>query len=789
MPAQVGSGGGAFGDRLRFLRERAGLTQEELANRAGLTPNAVSALERGTRTRPYPHTVRSLAEALLLSDRERADLVGAVPKRHGQRPDPETTQREQSDRLSRAEPDLDLVVPPTPLFGREDDITDLAQLARSGRSRLITLTGPGGVGKTRLAMAVGQVLAEDYPDGVVPISLAPLADADEVLGTVGRALRLVGGEGAAEVSLLAEQLGQRRLLLILDNLEHLLSAATDVSRLVASCDNLTVLVTSRSPLRVRGEQEYVVKPLTLPAPEVASVDALAGSASGAFALHRALEVSYLTLTDDDARALAELCRRLAGIPLAIELTTAHLRLLTPQTLVERLDDVAASGPRDLPARQRTMRATLDWSYRLLSAQEQALFRLLGVFRGGATLTAIEEVATRSGSVRSDEVLGLLEGLAEQSLVVARTVGAIGRRYDMLEPVAQYARSLLLGEEAVHAVRAHAAAFLDLAEQAAAGYAGADQLGWLDRIEADEANLLVAIDRSLDGGDAETAGRITWAMWLYWWLRSKPLVGLKRALRCLTADLPPPVLARVHLTAATTSYAAGQVPASADHWERGFVLATELGDVEITGAARAGTGLAAMALGDLDKAEDRLRQALPLTEEAGDMWMTSLIHAWLGTILLARDDPAGATTEIGRGLDLARGRGDRLAIYVALYNLAQAAMAQSDHSGARTHLTEGIALSEQNHDLANLAYFLEALATVEYAENAPDRVPVLLGAAQTLHETTDNKTYGYYLPDESLRQQVVERTRQSLGDAAYAQALETGRGLDVRGIVRFAVDAG
>ncbi len=786
MPAQLDTGGDAFGDRLRSLRERAGLTQEELASRAGLTPNAVSALERGTRTRPYPHTVRSLADALQLSESERADLIGSIRKRRRSQSETVESQGAPHDWADGTEADLSLVVPPTPLFGREDDIAKVAQLARSARSRLLTLTGPGGVGKTRLAMAVCEELIEDYPDGVFPISLAALADADDVIGTVAHALKLAGLEGAERVSVVTQQIGRRRLLLVLDNFEHLLSAATDIGRLVASCGNVTVLVTSRSPLRVRGEQEYVVDPLALPASDVASVDSLAGSASGAFVLHRAIEVSHLSLADGDVQALGELCRRLAGLPLAIELATAHLRLLGPQTLVERLDQATASGPRDLPKRQRTMRATLDWSYGLLSEQEQALFQLLSVFRGGATLTAVEEVAARSGGVRSEDVLGLLEGLAEQSLVIARTGGKLGQRYDMLEPVAQYARSILVGDEAAGAVHAHAAVFLELAEQAAAGYEGSDQLLWLDRIEADEANLLVAIDRSLDGGDGEKAGRITWAMWLYWWLRSKPLVGLKRALRCLSADLPPQVLARVHLAAATTSYAAGQVPASAEHWEKAFLLAAEHQDIAIIGAARAGTGLAALALGDLNNAEHLFREALPLTEQAGDMWMTSLLHVWLGTIELVRDDPARAEVEIKRGLELARRRGDRLAIYVALYNLAQAAIAQGDHDGARTHLNEGITLSEQNHDLANLAYFLEALAIVESAENAADRVPVLLGAAQTLHESTDNKSYGYYLPDESLQEQVEQRSRRTLGDSAYADARATGRGLDVRDIVHFAL---
>ncbi len=183
------------------------------------------------------------------------------------------------------------------------------------------------------------------------------------------------------------------------------------------------------------------------------------------------------------------------------------------------------------------------------------------------------------------------------------------------------------------------------------------------------------------------------------------------------------------------------------------------------------------------------EALPLTEQAEDVWMTSLIHVWLDTILLARGDPARATMEISDGLTLARGRGDRLAIYVALYNLAQAAIVQGHSAQAWRHLVEGIELSEQNHDVANLAYFLEALALVESAEQAADRVPVLLGAAaQALHERTDHKSYGYYRPDESLRERVEQQTRQALGVDAYAETLQVGRDLDVDGVVRFALQA-
>jgi predicted ATPase len=764
------------------------LTQEELAHRSGLTPNAISALERGTRTRPYPHTVRSLAAALELSDEQRAVLVDSIPRRHTAPSDPGAGERSALSGPPRPGPDVELVVPPTPLFGRDHEIATIAEMARSRRSRLITLTGPGGVGKTRLAEAVGHELAGDHPDGVVGISLAAVTDAVDVVGTIGRALVVSGAERLDSVGPLAEQLGPRRLLLVLDNFEHLLSAGPDVGRLVATCPDLTILITSRSPLRVRGEEEYPVGPLTLPTPDAATVESLALSAAGAFVLHRAAAVSSRPLTEADVRALAELCRRLAGIPLAIELATARLRLLTPPELLERLDDMGASGPRDLPERQRTMRATLDWSYGLLSEPEKTLFRLLGIFRSGATLADIEDVARRSESIPAHDALALLEGLVEHSLVVTRPGNRLGVRYETLEPVARYARSLLVGDEAARAVEAHTAAFLDLAERASAGYEGPDQLLWLDRIEADEANLLVGIDRALDGGDSETAGRIIWAMWLYWFLRAKPLVGLKRALRCLSTELPPSVRARVHLTAATTAYAAGQVTLSAEHWEQGSALATEHDDTPIRGAARAGTGLAALALGDLPKAEDRFREALPLTEQAEDVWMTSLVHVWLGTILLLRRDATAASVEISRGLTIARERGDRLAIYVGLYNLAQAAVALGDFVAARRHLSEGITLSEENHDLANLAYFLEALAVVESAEAAPDRIPVLLGAAQTLHETTNHKTYGYYVPDDSLREHAERQARLALGDLAYREAVEAGRRLDVQGSVGFALGA-
>lgn len=769
------------------------MTQEELAERSGVTTHAISALERGTRTRPYPHTVRSIADALGLSDVERAGLITAVPKRHSStraalRVVPEASRARPSSPPSR----FKLAVPATPLFGRDEDLERVCLLARSGPARLITLTGPGGVGKTRLAAAVSEELAADYPDGTVHVGLAALNDAAGVVPCIGRALNLVGSDGPNALSAVSTHLSALRLLLVLDNFEHLLSAATDIDQLVSGCPSITVLVSSRSPLRLRAEQEYPVHPLALPAPGVMTVDELAASASGALVLDRTRAVSpSLEMNSEDVRALQQLCQRVAGLPLALELATARLRLLTPQALLDRLSQMDGSSygvARDLPERQRTMRATLDWSYALLTPEQQWLFRLLGAFRGGATLAAIEDVTAKASTGPLGDLMGLLETLVEQSLVIVGTDAAGEHRFDMLEPVYQYARSLLIGGEAERAGRAHAEVYQALTHRAAVGFQRADQLLWLARTEADEANIMVAIERSLACGDGATAGRIVWSMWLYWWLRSQSAVGRRYSDACLERNLPNDVLSRVHLVAATLSYAGGDLAAGQQHWAEAFRLGAQDHDADVTCRGLAGTGLAAMGAGDLTAAEHDFRAALGHAAGAGKSgeWLASMVHVFLGTVFLLRGNPAGAVTEIEPGIALARQRGDRLATYVALYNLSQAAIALGHHAAARRHLEEGILMSHETHDSANLTYFLDTLAVVESADQAAQRVAVLLGAAQSLRETAGATVYGYYIPDESLRLAAERQARAAIGDDAYDDAVDSGRGLDLDATVGFAL---
>ncbi len=770
----------SFGSRLRDLRERAGLTQEELAERAGLTPYAVSALERGRRNRPYPHTVRCLVDALGASDEDSAALVSAVPRRT--RPGP------------AAPADSALDGPPAPapaaapaLLGRDEEAAAVVDLLLHRGARLVTLTGTGGVGKTRLATALAARVAHAFPDGTPVVHLAPVGDARDVLPAVARAVGAPAGDVAELPRLLAEHLRGQRALLVLDNLEHVLDAAPAVADLVASCPELVVLATSRAPLRVRSEVEHPLQPLAVPA-EDADAAAVAASAAVLVFLERARAVSpSFALTDANSAAVGAVCRRLAGIPLALELAAARVRFLDPQALLARLDDaMAGAGGRDLPARQRTMRATFDWSYDLLAPDEQQLLRLLAVFAGGCSLEAVEAVHALTGA--GDDVLPLLEVLVEHSLVVVGSDDEGQPRYALLEPVAQYARSRTPEPELAAARTAHAAAYLDLAERASPEYLAAEQVVWLDRTDREHANLLAAMSWALESGDGETAGRMAWALWLYWWMRGRPEQGRRLTAQALQHELPPQVRNRATLTLACMSFATGDLASAGEHWRDAEVQAAAGDDVLLRGQSAAGVGLVELATGELAAAEACFTRALPALTGQGlyGEWLVSLTHVWLGTVQMLRGDLGSAVEQAALGLALARDRGDRLTAYVALFNLAQASIAAGDAAAAHPRLEEGIRLTQETGDTANLAYFLDMLAVVDASTGDAGRVGVLVGAAESLREAVGGQVYGYYQPDVELLRQAVAAGRAQLGDDAYDDALDAGRSLSAEDAAAYAL---
>jgi predicted ATPase/transcriptional regulator with XRE-family HTH domain len=753
-----------FGARLRRLREEAGLSQEELADRAGLSSHAVSALERGTRTRPYPHTIRSLADALRVGDDERAALIAAVPTRARAAASATAGEVTGAGDVAPTGRSRELPVPTTELLGRERDLERVCDLVRG--QRLVTLTGTGGVGKTRLALAVASTVRDLFADGVAWVELAPMLDPGRVLPIVADALDTPPAPGTDPVDAVVARVRDEQTLLVLDNLEHLLDAAPQIAALIVGAPGLTVLVTSRAPLRVRGETEVAVEPLGLPGeaddpPAVRLLLERAGAVCPGWGADPA-----------DLAAVEAICIRLAGIPLALEIAAARSRVLDPTALLERLDDALLVGARDLPERQRTMRATLDWSYGLLDEDERVLLRPLSVFNGGFRLDDVEAVVARAGVLPPERVLPLLEGLAEQSLLVT-TAG----RSRLLEPVAQYARTRLDEEgEWPAAAAAHAAHFLDLVETTAPRYQDGGQVEALARIDLEHPNITAAMERLLADGDHAEVGRFGWALWMYWWLRGHHAHGRRLVEPSLAHDLPPEVRPRAELAAATMCFAMDDVPASRAWWQAAHAHAGD--DAAALANATAGIGLSALAVGDLAEARDQFTRAIPIGVAAGPEgdWTVALGHIWLGTVELLEGDADAAVDQIEQGLASARRRGDRLSAYIALYNLSQVELGRGRHDRARRHLEEGMRLSLETGDHANLAYLLDSAAVLEVAEGTHARVPILLGAAQGLREAVGARGYGYYQPDPAAIAAAADDARARLGPDRYDDALDHGRGL-------------
>src|SRR5918998_965940 len=417
------TGAAAFGSLLKQHRRNAWLTQEELAVRSGLSVRTIRGLERGEGHSPRPDTVNLLGRALNLSGEDHHLLVVAARRRG-------------VITSAAASPSPSLPSSTTPIVGREEELREVKSLVGRWETRLLTLTGTGGVGKTRLAIQAARELANLFPDGVVFVALASLGEPALVIPTVARSLGLRESEGQTTHEALHAYLHAKRLLLVLDNFEHLLGAAPEVVDLIESSPQLFALVTSRATLRVRGEQEYLIPPLKLPrATRSLAVEEVAGSPAGRLFLERARAASpAFALDEGNAAQVATICWQLAGLPLALELAAARVKFLSPSSLLARLDRaLSVDGARDLPKRQRTLRATLDWSHALLSEPEKALFRRLSVFADDFTLEAAEAVGA-AGEVNADDVLELVGNLVEQSLIVAEG----GVRYGMLEPVRQYA---------------------------------------------------------------------------------------------------------------------------------------------------------------------------------------------------------------------------------------------------------------------------------------------------------------------------------------------------------------
>lgn len=761
---------GEFATHLRRLREAASLTQEELAARAGLTSNAIGALERGERRRPYPYTVRALADALEVSDADRTALVNAA--RPADSPADVasvvgSTSGVTLDTLARSR------APITPLLGRDVERLEVLGLLRSGQSRVLTITGPGGVGKTRLATAVADQYAAEQLADVAVVELAHVHDVALVLPTIALALGLRQSVDVGLINRLADHLGDRPHLLVLDNVEHLLSAAPTIAELSAACRSLLVLATSRAPLRIRTERDYPLAPLALPTnSDLASV---AASPAVQMFLDRATSVApSFVLTRGNAKAVAAVCRRLDGLPLAMELAAAHAGLLEPDELLARLDvAVSTARSRDLPARQATMRATLDWSHELLTGDEQAMFRRLSIFTNTFTVDAAEAVA-------ASEIDGFaaLGGLVEQSLVVADRGSPA--RFSMLQPVRQYAAHRLSegGEEGIVATR-HAAYFWQVGNIARHGLHGARQASWLDRLQAEHGDLHAALTTSVEHGDIAMAMRLLADTWLYWALRGTAGEALSWIEQLLanpaTCKLPANEQAPAYLALAGLRYATGAIAAT---FSAATAAVERFGESrsDLQGLAEALViqGSAALFSGDVSAAVDPLRDAIAISEEVSDRW--TYAHAVIATsqLQMLTGDLETSRTTIQDAELVARELGCAFTLATALNMRASLALAAGSFGDALEPLTEAASLATEVGTTWTLVYTLPALAIVAGRQGLPDVATVLLSAGAATAKASSLVVS--FPPDRDSAESYLGQLRAQLDDAAFTEAWQHGQDL-------------
>jgi non-specific serine/threonine protein kinase len=772
----------SFAELLRQHRLALGLTQDQLAERAGLSGRGISDLERGVKQAPRATTVQSLVRGLSLGEVESAALLHAAQPRH-----------ERASGNGSARSRHNLPPPTTSFFGREQELADLLSLRDT--TSLLTLTGPGGVGKTRLALRVAREALAEYTDGVWFVDLAPLGDPNLVPQVALAALGVREQPGQTVQNALPAAIGDRQLLLVLDNCEHLLVACGQlVAALLKACPGARFLVTSREPLGIAGETVYRVPPLPTPDPRVAcQPEALLQYASVQLLLQRTAAASGLRSIPDreDARALSEICWRVDGLPLALELAAARLPALGAAQVAARLDDtfrLLVDGYRDAPTRQQTLRATLDWSYRLLSTPEKRLFTWLAVFSGGWTLEAAEAVCAGDG-VEEADVADLLGHLVAKSLVLAEPgLGAV-MRYRLLEPIRQYAQQQLTASGESSALRGrHRRWMLALAEQVEAEFHGrgeARDLAWLD-VELD--NLRTALDWPAEESTELDLGlHVAGQLWWFWHTRARWQEGRLHLERLLARDgeaTSPATRAEAlnGLAQLTWAQGSGDLTAARSLYEEALAIRRTLGDRRCIADSLNGLARTIRDQGDLATASCLLTESLDLYEAPEDRWGLARALNGLGIIARRQGDAARAAQLFERSLALSRELDDRMGVFTQLSNMGELALVQSDLDHAASFARQSLALGRELGARWGVDQCLVVLARVAARQLESKRAAWLFGAVQRLREES-----GLSARWSTADEPDLVSVRARLSKTAFAKCWAVGQDLPLEKVIAGALD--
>jgi predicted ATPase/class 3 adenylate cyclase len=727
-----------------------------------------------------------------------------------------------------------LPLQPTPLVGRKKEVEEVEELLCSEEVRLLTLTGPGGIGKTRLALQVGADLLEEFSDGVFFVALATITDPELVPSAIAEPLGVRESREQSLLETLTSYLREKCLLLVLDNFEQILEGAPVVGELLGACPKLKILATSRAPLRLYGELEYSVPPLALPDPGVmpplkvlTQYEAVRLFVERA----RALKTDF-SVTNESAPAVAEICARLDGLPLAIELAAARIRMLPPQALLKRLTNrlkLLKGGPRDLPTRQQTLRGTIDWSYDLLEEEEKTLFGRLSVFAGGRTLEAIEEVCDPEGDL---DILEGVESLLEKNLL-RQEEGVGGEpRFVMLETVHEYAREKLQesGED-LEIKKLHAEFFLALAEDAEPRLRGLEDKVWLERLETEHDNLRAALSWTLERGETELALRLGGALGTFWhshgdlgegrkWLettlakdgRVSVAVRIKalEALFWLTyyqwdldraeaiaqeamelgaeAEIDSSLAASTRIMLGARTWVGGDYERAKSLLEESLTLSREADDKVMIAEALLQLGGAAWGPGATARAKEIYEEGIAVCREVGYISRLPDFLLSLGYMCLLEGDYGRGAALNEEAAALCREHGYKRRLDYILDNLGWAALLQGDHERARTPYSESLMVSKELGDKMIACDSLEGMACIAAAQGEAERAGRLFGAARALRETLREAVAYQLTPDEEAWREPYRATARSrLGEYSWQEALAEGRAMTLDEAISYALE--
>src|ERR687893_576497 len=694
----------------------------------------------------------------------------------------------------------DLPLQPTPLVGREHEVGEVCGRLGQEEIRLLTLTGPGGTGKTRLALQAAADVLEEFEDGVFFVALSDVNDTARVPTTIAGALGLGESGDVPLEDLLNEYVGRRELLLVLDNFEQVLEAGPLVGELLSAAPHLKVLATSRIPLGIYGEHDYAVPPLSVPdTKRLPPIEVLSQYEAVRLFIERASAAKRgFQITSENAPAIAEICARLDGLPLAIELAAARVKMLPPKAILTRLSNrlkLLTGGAKDLPARQRTLRGAIEWSHDLLEEGEKTLFARMAVFSGGRTLEAVEAVCDAAGDLPID-AFESVSSLLDRSLLRQEEGPEDEPRFVMLETIHEYARERLQDSgEAEEIGRAHIRYFLALAEEAAPELTGADQVSWMDRLEAEHDNFRAALSRSLETGDAESALRIGGALWRFWNVRGHFSEGRHWLGTGLSGGgaAPVGVSAEASLGLGYLELRQGDYERAVEDLEASLSLYREVGDRRGEAYALCFLGWIALDRSDLQRVEALLEESLALSRAAGTARDVSVALNALAMLNVYRGDYARASAMQEESLSLAREASDVQIIAILTYNTGFAAAITGEYERAEALVRESQELFREVGDRGMAPLANSRLGFLALSRNDPDRAEELcVEAKRELQEQAQTPGMDFALDVlasvAAARGGIRRAARLWDGVAGYREAAGAPWLLEERAIIEPRIDA-